>query len=265
VKVIFVDDVPNVARVGQTKVVADGYARNYLFPKKLAVLANSQAAASIDAHLKKLVKQRAVEEAQMAELAKKINGIQITMRAKVGENDKLYGSITTADIAEALSKAAGCLIDKKNVALAEPIKQAGLCDVTIKFMHEISAVIKANVIDENATDETPVKPKTVKEEKTEASAEPKKEKKAKAPKAEKSVKEESAAPVAEEKPAKAEKKAKAVKEEKAEPAAEAPAKPAKEKKVKAVKEEAPAAEEKTEEKKEKKPRAKAKKADAAAE
>jgi large subunit ribosomal protein L9 len=269
VKVIFVDDVPNVARVGQTKVVADGYARNFLFPKKLAVLANSQAAASIDAHLKKLIKQRAVEEAQVAELAKKINGIQITMRAKVGENDKLYGSITAADIADALSKAAGCLIDKKNVALVEPIKQAGLCDVTIKFMHEITAVIKANVIDENATDETPVKPKAVKADKApEAAAEPKKEKKAKAPKAEKTAKEEPAAPVAEEKPAKAEKKAKApsekeVKQEKTELAAEAPAKPAKEKKAKAVKEEAPAAE--VEEKKEKKPRAKAKKADAAAE
>jgi large subunit ribosomal protein L9 len=274
VKVIFIDDVPNVARVGQTKVVADGYARNFLFPKKLAVLANSQAAASIDAHLKKLVKQSAVEEAQMAELAKKINGIQITMRAKVGENDKLYGSITAADIAEALSKAAGCLIDKKNVALAEPIKQAGLCDVTIKFMHEITAVIKTCVVDENATEEMIAEAKAkkaeAKKEKAEAPAEPKKEKKAKAPKAEKVAKEEPAASVAEEKPAKAEKKAKAAKEEKTEPAAEAPAKPVKEKKAKvssekAVKEEAPAAEEKTEEKKEKKPRAKAKKADAAAE
>ena len=277
-KVLFVDDVPNVARVGQTKEVADGYARNFLFPKKLAVLANSQAAASVDVHLKKLVKQRALEEAQMAELAKKINGLQITMRAKVGENDKLYGSITAADIAEALSKAAGCLIDKKNVALAEPIKQAGLCDVTIKFMHEITAVIKANVIDENATDETPVKPKAVKEEKpvepkaeksvkAEKTEKPAKEKKAKAEKPAKEEKVEDAvaqkpAEVKAEKPAKAEK---AAKEEKADAVAQKPAKEKKAKAEKVVKEEAPAAEAKTEEKKEKKPRAKAKKEDAAAE
>lgn len=261
-KVLFVDDVPNVAKVGQTKDVADGYARNFLFPRKLAVLANSRAAAMVDAHLKKLVKQRAVEEAQMAEVAGKINGLMVTLRAKVGENDKLYGSITGADIAEALSKAAGCLIDKKNVALAEPIKTAGLCDVTIKFMHDITAVIKANVIDENATDETPVVKAEKKAEKAEkkekaaapadeAAAEPKKEKaekkekKAKAPKeakAEEPVAEATAEKAAEETPAKAEKP---VKEKKA-------------KAEKAPKEEAPAAEEK----KEKKPR-KAKKEEAA--
>ena len=97
-KVIFVADVPSVAKVGQTKEVANGYARNYLFPRKLAVLANSNAAAAVDAHLKKLVKQHAIIEAEMSELAKKIDGMEITLRAKVGENDKLYGSITAADI-----------------------------------------------------------------------------------------------------------------------------------------------------------------------
>jgi len=292
VKVIFVDDVQNVARVGQTKEVADGYARNFLFPRKLAVLANSQAAAAIDAHLKKVVKLHAVEEAKMAELAAKINGMEITLRAKVGENDKLYGSITAADIAEALSKAAGALIDKKHIAIAEPIKMAGLCDVTIKFMHDITAVIKACVIDENAVEEDAIKAakaaKAEKKAKADAAAaekavKPAKEKK---PKAEKVTDE----AVAEEKPAKAEKAPKAEKAEKA-PKAEKPVKaekapkaekveaeekpakpakaekvaaeekPAKEKKAKvekAVKEEAPAAEEK----KEKKPR-KAKKEEAA--
>jgi len=272
VKVIFIDDVPNVARVGQTKDVANGYARNFLFPRKLAVLANSQAAASVEAHLKKLVKQHAVEEAQMAELAKKINGLEITLRAKVGENDKLYGSITAADIAEALSKAAGVLIDKKNVALAEPIKQAGVCDVTIKFMHEITAVITTCVVDENATEEMiaqakikkadtkkekaeaaaePKKVKAVKEEKAEAGAELKKEKaekKEKKPKAEKPAKEEKAAEpevVAEavkaataekaEKPAK-EKKAKAEKTPAEKPAAEVKAAAAEEKAEKPAKE-----------------------------
>jgi large subunit ribosomal protein L9 len=250
VKVIFIEDVPNVARVGQTKTVADGYARNYLFPRKLAVQADSQASAAIDAQLKKKIKQRALEEAEMAEIAKKIGGVEITLKAKVGENDKLYGSITGADIAEALSKAAGFEIDKRKIELAEPIKQAGAYDVTVRFAHEISAVIKVNVISEEAVEGKPEKKaKPPKEEKAEKPAEAKKEekppreKKAKAPKA-----------VKEEKPAEA------TGEEK----------PPKEKKVKAakaVKEEKPEKEVKpeTEEKKEKKPRAKAKKTEAAVE
>jgi large subunit ribosomal protein L9 len=222
VKVIFVADVPSVAKVGQTKEVANGYARNYLFPRKLAVLANSTAAAAVDAHLKKLVKQHAILEAEMAELAKKINGTEITLRAKVGENDKLYGSITAADIAEALSKAAGVLIDKKNVAIAEPIKLAGVCDVTIKFMHDITAVIKTCVVDENATEEMIAQAKTkkaeAKKEKAEAPAEPKKAKAVKA--ADAAGKAEAAAEPKKEKSEKKEKKPKVEKPAKEEPVAE---------------------------------------------
>lgn len=243
-KVIFIEDVPNVARVGQTRTVADGYARNYLFPRKLAVLADSQAAAAIDAQLKKKVKLRELEDAEMTELARKISAVEITLKARVGENEKLYGSITGADIAEALSKAAGCEIDKRKIELAEPIKQAGVCDVTVKFTHDITAVIKVNVISEEAVEEKPEKKAAKAGEKIEkAEKKEKKEKKAKPPKEEK-----------EEKPAEA------IKEEK----------PPKEKKAKApraVKEEKPETEAMpaTEEKKEKKPRAKAKKAEAAVE
>ena len=237
-KVIFIEDVPNVARVGQTRTVADGYARNYLFPRKLAVLADSQAAAAVDAQLKKKVKQRALEEAEMTELAKKISGIEITLKAKVGEKEKLYGSITAADVAEALSKAAGFEIDKRKIELAEPIKQVGACDVIVRFAHEISAVIKVNVISEEAVEVKPEKKAEKTDEKAEkAEKKEKKEKKEKPPKVEK-----------EEKPAEG------VKEEK-------PPREKKPKTPKAVKEEKPEAEVKpeTEEKKEKKPRAKAKK------
>jgi large subunit ribosomal protein L9 len=255
VKVIFIEDVHNVAKAGATREVADGYARNFLFPRKLAVLANSQAAAAVDAHLKKVVKQRAIEEAEMAAVAGKINGLEITLRAKVGEGDKLYGSITGADISEALTKAAGREIDKRKIELAEPIKQTGVSDVTVRFTHEIAAVIKVNVISEDAVEEKPAKAEK-KVEKAEApaaekEAKPAKEKKVKAPKAEK-----------EEKPAKAEKTEKVEKAE-APAKAEKEEKPAREKKAKtpkAVKEEKPAeAAAPAEEKKEKKPRAKAKK------
>ena len=228
-KVIFLEDVPKVARVGQTKVVADGYARNFLFPRRLAVLADSQAAAAIDVQLQKKVKQRELEDAEMAELARIIGGLEITLKAKVGENDKLYGSITTADIARALSQAAGREIDKRKIELPEPIKQAGARDVTVRLAHEITAVIKIDVVSEEAVEAKPEKAvEKVEEKKAE-----KKEKKGKAEKPPREVKEE--------KPAK-EKKAKKAKAEKIE-TQEAGIKP-----VEA-------------EKKEKKSRAKAKKAE----
>lgn len=213
-KVIFIEDVSGVARVGQTKVVADGYARNFLFPRRLAVLADSQAATAISAQLQKKIKQRALEEAEMTELAKRIGGLEITLKAKVGENDKLYGSITGADIAEALSKAAGCEIDKRKIELPEPIKQAGACDVTVKLAHEISAVIKVNVVSEEAVAEKPEKKeeKAAKKEKKEKPEKPPKEAREEKPPKEKKAKkakaEEEEKPVAEEKPAVTEKKEK---------------------------------------------------------
>lgn len=233
-KVIFLEDVPKVAKVGQTKDVAKGYARNYLFPRKLAILADSPAASALEVHLNKLIKQRAIEEAEMTELAKKIQGTQITLKAKVGEKDKLYGSITTTDIAEALTKVIDREIEKKRIELAEPIRHVGVFDVTVRFTHEIAAGIVVTVMSDAEGAASPARAP-----KAEAPAEAKKEKKPKkerAPKAEKAAKTET--------------------EEKAE-------KPAKEKKVKAaeaVKEEKPEPEKPAPEaKKEKKPKAKAKK------
>jgi large subunit ribosomal protein L9 len=228
VKVIFLEDVPKVARVGQTKVVADGYARNFLFPRRLAVLADSRVAVAIDAQLQKKIKQRVLEEAEMTDLASKISGLEITLKAKVGEKDKLYGSVTAADIAEALTKAAGREVDKRKIELPEPIKQAGASEVTVRLAHEIAAVIRVNVVSEEAIEEKPVE--------KEAKAEIKVEKKGK-----------------KEKPGKPPEEAKK----------EKPPKEKRAKKARAAKEEKPAAEGEPplEEKKERKPRTRAKKAE----
>lgn len=247
-KVIFIADVPNVARAGQTMEVANGYARNFLFPRKLAVLASSQAAANIELHLKKLAKLRAIEEAEMSELAKKINGVELTLKAKVGEKDKLYGSVTTADIADALSKEIGRDIDKKRVDLAEPIRFVGVYDIAIKFTHDITAGISVTVMSDAEGAERPVRA-----EKAEALAEEvKAEEPGKAEKKEKKAKKEKAPkPPKEEKPAAEETAEKPAKEKKAK--AEKEAKP--EKEVKPAEEEKPAKEARKE-KKEKKPKAK---------
>ncbi len=235
-KVIFIEDVPKVARAGQSKEVADGYARNFLFPRKLAVLANSQASVTIDAHLKKVLKQRAIIEAEMAEVAKKIQGVAITLKAKVGEKDRLYGSITGADIADELSKTTSLNIDKKKIELTEPIRQVGVYDVTVRFTHEITATVNVTVMSETEGAAVPVK--------AEKAEKPKEEKKEKKAKKEKPAVEKAGKPSKEDKPVK-EKKAKAEKAEK-EPETK--------------KEEKPAAAEKPakKEKKEEKPKAKKK-------
>jgi large subunit ribosomal protein L9 len=270
VKVIFIEDVPNVARAGQNKVVADGYARNYLFPQRLAVLADSRAAAAVESHIKKVAKQRAIEEAEMAELAKIINGTEITLKAKVGEKEHLYGSVTGADIAAELGKAISREVDKRKVDLAEPIRQVGVYDVTIRFTHDITAIVSVTVMSDEEGAARPVKvekqPEKVEEKETKAEKKEKpravkKEKKEKAPKEAKEEqpaleagKEPPAVAAAAEKPE--EKEAKAEKAEKKE-------KKAKKEEKKAEKEGEPP----KEEKKEKKPKAekKAKKSETKAE
>jgi len=150
-KVVFLEDVSRVAKAGETKEVADGYARNYLLPKKLAVKVDSQTASVIDAQLKKRGRIRALMEAEMKALAQQIEGKEITLKAKAGAEGKLYGSITSADIASELSKVTGKEIDKRKVELPMPIHQVGSYDVEIKFSGEITSKVKVTVAAEETT------------------------------------------------------------------------------------------------------------------
>ena len=145
VKVVFIEDVPKVARVGQAKNVADGFARNYLIPQKLAVVEGSQAAKAAEKEMRRKVKQRETEANELSTIAEKIEGLEITIEAKVGDKEKLYGSVTAADIAEHLTEAAGHEIDRKKVELAEPIRQVGSYDVSVRFMWDLAVTVKVIV------------------------------------------------------------------------------------------------------------------------
>ncbi|MFC1930048.1 50S ribosomal protein L9, partial [Chloroflexota bacterium] len=116
-KVVFIEDVPNVAEVGEVKEVANGYGRNYLLPRKLAVLASSQASHLVEARLKVKVGREAETQAEMKELAKELEGKKITLKARVGDKDRLYGSITSSDIGDELDKSAGFVVDKRKIEL----------------------------------------------------------------------------------------------------------------------------------------------------
>lgn len=147
-KVVFLEDVPNVGEVGDIKEVAAGYGRNFLIPRGLAVLVDSQAASIVESRLRKKARLMAQIEAEMLELAKRIEGKAIVLKAKAGAKEKLYGSVTNADIAEALEKSIGVTVDKRKIELEEPIREVGSYEITIRLTKDIMPKIKLKVAEE---------------------------------------------------------------------------------------------------------------------
>ncbi|MFH1775534.1 MAG: 50S ribosomal protein L9 [Chloroflexota bacterium] len=145
-RVIFLQDVLNVAKAGEVKDVADGYGRNYLIPLKLAMLANAPAVGLEKARREIATSTQARTEASLAEMAEQADGVEITLEARAGAKDRLYGSITSADIAAELEKSIGQAIDKKKIELAEPIHKLGGYDVTIRLAKGIVSKIRVNVV-----------------------------------------------------------------------------------------------------------------------
>jgi large subunit ribosomal protein L9 len=149
-KVVFMQDVPNVAKAGQIKDVADGYGKNYLIPHKLAVAASIGDIKNVEAQIKARAKIAAKTEAELKALAAEIENKELTIKAKVGQQSRLYGSITSADVAEALESSLKIIIDKRKIELAEPIRTVGSYEVSIKLARDIGTKIKVNVVAEDA-------------------------------------------------------------------------------------------------------------------
>jgi large subunit ribosomal protein L9 len=149
-KVIFLKDVSNVAKAGEAKEVNDGYARNFLIPKKLAALAQGDVQQHFEAEQRAAARRQAHAEAEMAALANKIEGKTITLKGKVGSKDQLYGSITNSDVADALSKLIGIEIDKRKVELAEPIRHTGIFDAVVRLSGELTPGIKVKITGEES-------------------------------------------------------------------------------------------------------------------
>ena len=143
--VILLKDVKGAGKAGDIVKVSDGYARNMLIPKGLAMEAS-------DGNVRSLEKQKALAEEKKAseykkaeELAKKLSELTVTIVTKSGEGGRLFGSITTKDIAQALKEQHNLDIDKKKFAMDNPIKHVGETEALIKIYHEISAKLKVNV------------------------------------------------------------------------------------------------------------------------
>jgi large subunit ribosomal protein L9 len=144
-KVIFLTDVPSKGKAGEIKAVSDGYARNFLFPKGFAQVATPEVVKQAEISLRKKVTEESLDREKMAKLAEQIEGIQICLKAHAGAEDRLFGSITEANIAEELSKIVDAPIDKRQVVLDNPLRQIGEYEVTIKLARDLESRIKVIV------------------------------------------------------------------------------------------------------------------------
>jgi len=140
-QVLLLQNVSGIGNAGEVKRVADGYARNYLLPRKLAVIATEGAVKQADAIKQAVVRREAKTRGEAQELAKLIEKVTLTFRAKAGEGDRLFGSITTGDIVDALAREKGIAVDKRKIALDSPLKELGTHQVTIKLHPEVSATL----------------------------------------------------------------------------------------------------------------------------
>jgi large subunit ribosomal protein L9 len=199
-KVVFLQDVPNVAKAGDVKEVADGYGRNFLIPRKLAALASPQAISQV----KTGEKAQASTEEELGELAQQLEGKEVSLKAHAGAKERLYGSITSADIAAELESATGIAVDKRKIELEKPIHKLGSYELTVKLGKDITPKITVKVIEEETKEEEKPAKKAKKAEKA-----PKAAKKEAKPKAE------TKAPQAAKKAKTVKKETKATKEKKA--------------------------------------------------
>ena len=168
-KIVLTRDVPSLGKAGEIKDVADGYARNYLVPQGFATAATKglikQAQERADAQRKRDFKARTDAEAQ----AQRINGQTVRFEVKVGELDRLYGSITNVDVASKLSNQLGIEIDRRRVELGDPIKRAGVYSVVVNLGHGLEPRI--NVVVEGEGGETAPAASAVKTYETPAATE----------------------------------------------------------------------------------------------
>ena len=146
-EVILKEHVDNLGRRGEIVKVADGYARNYLLPRKLALLATEGNRKQIEREKVKFDLKEAEEKGVADAIAQRMANLDIEIARKVGETEALYGSVTTADIAEALG-ARGFEIDRRKLILQEPIKKLGEFDIPVRLHREVTTHVKVRVVAE---------------------------------------------------------------------------------------------------------------------
>lgn len=144
-KVILRENVEGVGHLGDLLDVSDGFARNYLLPRRKALEANTRNVKELE-HAKRTMAEKAKKERLDIEaLAKKMAAVSLTIPAQVGKDDKLFGSVTTKDIAEGLAEQ-GFTVDRRKILLAQPIKELGTVAVPVKLHRDVTATVSVHVV-----------------------------------------------------------------------------------------------------------------------
>jgi len=147
-KVVFLKDVKGKGKKGEIKNVADGYAQNFLIKNGYAAEANAQALSQIEGQKKLEAKNAAAELAEAQTLKEKVEALTVELKAKSGDGGRLFGSVSTKQIADALQKVHGIKIDKRKMTLPDGIRSLGFTNVPVKLHHEVSATLKVHVTEE---------------------------------------------------------------------------------------------------------------------
>ncbi len=143
-QIILQQDVEKLGTRGQVLEVKEGYARNYLLPRKLALEASPTNMKRLEKMRAVFAKHEATEKEAAEKLAEMLNGLSLTLSRKAGENDQLFGSVTSADIADAIA-AQGYTVDKRKIQLVDPVKLVGEYQVPVKLHREVTASVKLTV------------------------------------------------------------------------------------------------------------------------
>jgi large subunit ribosomal protein L9 len=154
-EVILKEDVEKLGSRGDVVKVADGYGRNFLLPRRLAIEATAANKAVIEQMKNAAVRRYAKEKSQAEELATQVNAVALTFTRLAGEGDHLFGSVTSADISAELDKLGFTAVDRRKIQLPEPLKSIGEYTVPIRLHRDVTAHIKVTVAKENAGEETP--------------------------------------------------------------------------------------------------------------
>ena len=173
-KVVLLQNVAGLGTMGEVKEVAQGYGRNFLLPKGLAERATADLMKRAEEMRRAEERRQLLADAEMAVYAETFEGLEVRIKAKAGAQDRLYGAITNADIAEEVQRITGQDMDKRKIELDEPIHKLGEYDVVVRLSKELTPRLKVIVVGEVVGEQEEVKPKT------KAKAKPKKEEKAEA-------------------------------------------------------------------------------------
>jgi large subunit ribosomal protein L9 len=149
-KVVLLENIPGRGRAGEIREVSAGFARNFLLPRGLARVATAAVIKETEARIQKEHREETVNRDRSLEMAEQIEGKELHFKARAGAGDRLFGSITAADIAEELSQATGLVIDKKRIDIEKPIRQAGSHQVVVRLAGDIKPQIPVAIEEEQS-------------------------------------------------------------------------------------------------------------------